>query len=216
MAFATLWGAGCQTAQRGRGSGRPRGAAAVQALVGVAEYHKLEFERADPADPANRDSVDLSTMPAIGAAGSYSLGGTRVLDFGIDGSLLFSWDADRTSYASTSGNAVIVLDRRLFFADVGVGAYVSALLADTARIYAAAGPNLVFGDAVYRDELVTRGSSAFGYGGYVRSGIEFRLADRSFFGLGVRWVGSELDFGGPIGDVDMEGWQGFITYTIGF
>ena len=37
-----------------------------------------------------------------------------------------------------------------------------------------------------------------------------------FLGVGVRFVATELNFGGTIGDVDVEGWQGRLTYTVSF
>ena len=49
-----------------RSHGRPAGAASAQALLGASEFHKLEFERADPADPTNTVEADLSTMPTLG------------------------------------------------------------------------------------------------------------------------------------------------------
>ena len=50
------------------------GKTAVQALIGAADFHKLEFERSDPAVPGDTVKADLSTMPAIGIAGQYAIG----------------------------------------------------------------------------------------------------------------------------------------------
>ncbi len=74
----------------------------------------------------------------------------------------------------------------------------------------------MWGDADYEDEIIRHSESAFGVGVYGRAGAEIRLVDRSFLGLGVRWVATELDFDQPIGDLDVEGWQGFLTFTVGF
>ena len=32
----------------------------------------------------------------------------------------------------------------------------------------------------------------------------------------LRWVATELDFDGVIGEIDVEGFQEFLTYTVGF
>jgi hypothetical protein len=208
---------GCQstTMQRSSDSARDHGATAVQALIGVAEFSDFEFERSDPNDPASTATADLSTMPALGAAGQYALGGRNV-EFGLDGGVLFSWNSDSEVVAVGGGNAVIVSDRKLLLVDVFLGGYASALLGDRVRLYGAVGPSLMWGDAEYRDEVESDSGSAFGVGYYVRGGAEYRLANRSFLGLGVRWVDTTLDFGGQIGDVDAEGIQAFLTFTQGF
>jgi opacity protein-like surface antigen len=200
-------------------SQRPRrnraGKTAVQALIGATDYHKLEFEHSDPAVPADTAEADLSTMPALGIAGQYAIGGERI-EIGLDGGLLFSWDNDDARFISTGSGTVVLIDRGLLVADLFFGPYLSTILADRVRLYAAAGASLMYGDADYRDEIISDSESAFGVGVYGRAGAEIRLVDRSFLGLGVRWVSTELDFGQPIGDVDVEGWQGFLTYTVGF
>ncbi len=85
--FVVLLLSACQTMQRrGQESGRPQGAVSVQALVGLADYNDLEFQRADPANSSNLGSVDLATMPAIGAAGQYKVAGGNAVEVGIDGS----------------------------------------------------------------------------------------------------------------------------------
>jgi hypothetical protein len=58
--------------------------------------------------------------------------------------------------------------------------------------------------------------TAFGAGGYVRGGIDFMLSTNSAIGLGVRAIKTKLDFEDVIGDVDVDGVQGMLTYTIRF
>ena len=191
------------------------GETAVQALVGAAEYLKLEFERSDPAVPTDTGKADLSTMPAIGIAGQYAIAGKRV-EVGLDGGLLYSWDSDSAQFISTGSGTVVLIDRSLQVVEGFFGPYVSTILADQVRLYAAAGASFMYGDADYSDEILSDSETAFGVGIYGRAGVEYRLVDRSLLGLGVRWVATELDFGAPIGNVDVEGWQGFLTYTVGF
>jgi hypothetical protein len=47
-------------------------------------------------------------------------------------------------------------------------------------------------------------------------GLEVRITNQSFIGLGVRWVDTEIDFGGGIGDLDYEAVQVALTMTSGF
>lgn len=190
-------------------------ASAVQALIGAARYRDLEFRRVDSGNPSNFAEADLSTMPALGLAGHYDLAGDDT-QFGLDGSVIVSWDDDRGVGTLSGGSGpVTVLDRSLLLVDLSMGLYGSTILRDSVRLYAAAGPSLVYGEADYEDELTADSDTTVGFGGYARTGIEFRLRNRSFLGLGARWTSSELDFGDPVGDVDIEGWQFFITYTMG-
>ena len=117
-------------------------------------------------------------------------------------------------------------ERDSFFplVDASLGAFASTELGPT-RLYAGAGPLLLFGslDSDEEETLsdgtvieVDERDSAFGVGGYLRGGLEFRLPDGAFMGIGVRAMSSSLDFGSDLGDVDVRGIQAFISYTVGF
>lgn len=54
------------------------------------------------------------------------------------------------------------------------------------------------------------------YGGvYARTGIELKLGDGYWMGLGVRAFSSRLDFDSAADKTDVEGAQFLITYTFG-
>lgn len=217
LVLASLACSSCQSTavQRRRGDARQHGTTAIQALIGAAEFRNLDHQREDPSDPGSTVSADLTTMPVIGFAGQYALGGKRV-EFGLDGGLLYSWKSDSQYVSTGTGTGVLLIDRSMKVADLFFGGYASAILGDSFRLYGGVGPSMMWGDADYRDETGGDSGSAFGVGYYVRGGAEFRLADRSFLGFGARWVDTRLDFGGQIGTVDAEGIQGFLTFTQGF
>jgi hypothetical protein len=119
-------------------------------------------------------------------------------------------------FSTGSGTAILVIDRSLILTDLFFGAGASTILGNRVRLYGGVGPNVVIGWADYEDELRSDSDTDFGFGGYARGGVELRLPDRNFLGVGVRWVANEIDFELPIGEVDVEGWQVFLTYTTGF
>lgn len=189
---------------------------AVQAIFGAAEFHDLEVERVDPSDPTRVAAADLSTMPVLGIAGQEPLAG-HDLEVGLDGGLLVSWESDGATVRSAgSGTVIVAVDVDLVVLDVFFGVYASTILGDQLRLYAAAGPSVMWGTADYRDEIGEDQGSGFGFGGYVRGGAEYRLADRSFLGVGARGVINEIDVGGSLGEADLDGWQVFLTFTQGF
>lgn len=55
---------------------------------------------------------------------------------------------------------------------------------------------------------------AFGY--YGRAGIEFNVGNNSQMGVGVRYLGAEMDFDDTIGSVAVDGLQVLLTYSAWF
>ena len=190
----------------------------MQGLIGVSFFDEMEFTRADPMDPTNTVTSDVSTMPTLGFAGHYRLfGSPRGFEGGLDGSLLFSWMRDSSSVTAVGGGgAVIKISTKMVIVDIGFGLYGSQMLGESFRIYAGAGPLVQFGDGKFEDELTTTSESGFGVGLYARVGVEYEIKPREFLGIGVRGTNSEIDFGGSVGDIDTDALQVFVTYTMGF
>ena len=200
------------------GSRRSSDPTAVQGLIGVSFFDEMEFARADPMDPTNTVTSDVSTMPTLGFAGHYRLfGSPRSFEGGLDGSLLFSWMRDSSSVTAVGGGgAVIKISINMFITDIGFGMYGSQMLGESFRLYAGAGPLVQFGNGNFDDELTDTSESGFGVGWYARVGFEYELKPREFLGIGVRGTNSEIDFGGSVGDIDTDALQVFVTYTMGF
>ena len=55
--------------------------------------------------------------------------------------------------------------------------------------------------------------SDFAVGFYGRAGIDFRIGNDQFLGLGVRYMAAEMDFDKTIGKLDLEGPQIVLAYT---
>jgi hypothetical protein len=189
-------------------------ATSVQALIGAALYDDLSFERSDPGDPDNSAVVDLSQTPLLGLAGQYRLTGDQSFEAGFDGALIFSWwDARSETLATGGGTAVIVISREILFTDLSFGGFVATVLGDWLRVYAGAGPLMLFANGEFGDENGSESESGFGLGGYVRAGAELRIDENSFLGFGGRAVWSEVDFGGTAEDLDADSIQLMLTFT---
>jgi len=107
-----------------------------------------------------------------------------------------------------------------------VFAYLATRLGDWGRIYAGAGPVLMYGVMDMDNEDIDTNAGtvteyddrdyALGLGVYARAGIEFTLNYRNTIGLGVRGVKADLDFNDTVGEVDIQGVQAMLTYGFRF
>jgi len=195
----------------------------VQAVIGAVKFDEdeLTFERT--GSDGSTASSDLSTMPVLGVIGQMPLWGNYVT-CGIEAGALVSWWADNTKTAGSNGRVVVRMDSRLVLFDLFTGALINVPLGDQARAYIAGGPLLMIADykedsseesdtlTSYRDENDSDNS----IGVYGRAGVEFLINDEGLMGIGVRAMSVDLSFGNTVGDVELDGVQGFITYTVGW
>lgn len=203
-----------------------RGFAYFQGLLGAADFDEDQLTFTEPSlgqqDPDATN--DLSTMPYLGFAGQYPLYG-REHQIGIDASLLIGWHSDDTSIVAGNGQARVEIDSDLWLVDLAIGLYAQTMLGDRWRLYAAAGPMMLFGeyshDTTEEDPTVTptvktknsSSDSAFGVGGYAKLGMEYRLSFDAFMGIAVRGIATNLEFDQAIDNDDLKGLQGFVTFT---
>ena len=61
----------------------------------------------------------------------------------------------------------------------------------------------------------TTNGDGFGVGWYARTGFEFSAATNTMIGIGARWTDTEIDLGGTLGDLSLQGVQAFVTVTHG-
>jgi hypothetical protein len=186
------------------------GQAAFQGYLGAAF---VEVSREGSAFDLQDDDA---TMPVIGGGAQWKLAGDK-LDFGFESLLSFAWGGDLAGSVSTGGGAAFAVDVDVLVFDFLGGPFVGAFLGDRARIYAAAGPVLRWG--VYDQDgptaLTSGDGSGFGVGYYARTGIEFGVARSTMIGVGALWSDVELDLSGGLGDLDVDGFQAFVTVTQG-
>ena len=195
----------------------------VQAVIGAVKFDsdELTFERT--GSDGTTASSDLSTMPVLGVIGQMPLWGNNVT-CGIEAGALVSWWSDNTRTAGSNGRVVIRMDSRLVLFDIHAGALLNVPLGDQAGAYIAGGPLLMIAEykedsSEESDTLTARRDdtdSDTSIGVYSRAGIEVLVSAGGLMGIGVRAVSADLSFGDTVGDVELDGIQGFITYTQGW
>jgi len=180
----------------------------MQGFIGVTEYSKVE---SDGTSGIDGDKGDLDSFPLIGGGAQWKLGGDRV-DLGIEGFFGLSGEADAAAFVVGGGGAVVAVDVDLLLVDIYGGPFASVFLGERWRLYGSAGPLLEFAD--YEQSGSGGGSeSAFGYGLYARSGLEFYIPHFGYLGFGARWSNSEVDLGGDFGDLEIDGLQLMVTVS---
>ena len=172
----------------------------VQGLFGISAF-----------DEELAPSTDSEDLPAIGFAAQHPLRRGE-LEIGYEVGCLVGWEVEDRIFADALGVATV--DDELLWGDLFLGAF-AALHAGRARLYVGAGPqlSLAYFERSGDRELDARGA---GLGLYARTGIEVRIADDIWLGLGARGLTTELDFDQDIPDVDPSALQGFVTFTAQF
>ncbi len=198
---------------------------AVQALIGASHFDSLILDVPHSLDSSVTAGTEYTWMPLIGIAGQLPFRQTDTYAAGLEGSVIAGWRSKSVTVIGNNGTLSVYVDNSLLLLDLSMGLFLSTELGSAARVYIGAGPLLMFGinDNDTR-EVATDGStrernhessSAFGAGLYGRGGIEFRLADRSLMGVGVRAFSTRMDFDNVDDETSVRGIQFMITYTVG-
>jgi hypothetical protein len=197
----------------------------AQGFIGATKIDEdeLVFKDIPGIDTAE---ADLPTMFTVGAAAQELIWGEpEMLQAGFEYGMLVSFAADDRDVAgsSRSGTLFVNVDNSLLLADLFLGVTLRKDFLSGPSLYAGAGPLLMFG-RVSADFEEHESEHRLGYdsdeseegvgaGGYVRAGLEFRLSDGGTMGIAVRGFTSTIDFGDTLGDVDLQGVQGLISYS---
>jgi opacity protein-like surface antigen len=203
----------------------------VQAFLGVMELKNQTGEiQGGDGEPVD---IDFANMPTIGIEVETPHGeADSGLEYGINAGGGVSWRGDNTRFAGTIGGAgsvvVFRIDNSFTLAEVHLGGYLRAHLGEAADFYLGAGPTIMYGhhkaedgETEEDDPVISNGTividtdsaSDITIGFYARAGIEFDLGNQSQWGLGVRYLGGELDFSDTVGKIDIEGAQLLLTYS---
>lgn len=195
-----------------------------QLMVGVAEYDDLTFQATNPTYPGTVAETEIDSMPFMGIAAQAPMVGEEV-QFGLEGGFTMGAWGDRDKTYVSNNVLAVDLDSYLYLADLYGGAFAAVDLSDKVRLYAGAGPLLMYG--YYEYEIKRPGSSAtndkisddeaaLGLGLYTRAGVDFRIGKFTQLGFTARAIKADLDFGGDIDDVDVDGVQLMLTWGVWF
>jgi hypothetical protein len=159
------------------------------------------------------------------------------LEYGINAGIGVSWKGDDTEFAGKvddeGGTAFFRIDNEMLLVEGHIGPYLRGHLGPSVDFYLGAGPALIYAshdvDDDNDDEVATPvissngtviltddSSSDFIIGYYARAGFEYDLGSGKQWGIGVRYLGGELDFNDTVGEFDLEGVQVLLTYSAWF
>jgi opacity protein-like surface antigen len=200
----------------------------MQVFLGVAE---LDDQTATWQDEAGETvDVNFDSLPVGGIELEYVFG-RGFVHWGLNPGGSVAWKEDNTKVAGrlteqNGGTFLVSFDNSLLLTELHLGAYVRGRLNERVTTYAAAGPMVMYGslDVDNDDASASQAdddsgnndssSSDVNIGYYGRAGIDFALDDKQQLGLGVRYLSSDLDFDKTIGNVDIEGPQYVLTFTV--
>jgi hypothetical protein len=175
-----------------------------------------EFERTGgDVDDVTGEGGTVDQYPVIGGGFQHKMGGSAV-DLGVEALLSLGGRANGGAFIVGPGGGLIAVSLDLFVVDIYGGPFISLPLGDKARVYGAVGPLVQFASYHQSPTNVSGGESGngFGIGAYARTGVEFEMASGSLIGLGVRWYDSQVDLSNRLGDLDIEGVEAMITFSV--
>jgi hypothetical protein len=203
----------------------------VQVFLGMMNLNdqtgELQNDVGEPVD------IDFSDLPTLGIEVETPYGKRDTgLEYGINAGGGVSWKGDNTKFAGKvdgdGGTVFFRIDNGLTIIEGHIGGYLRGHLGKAVDVYLGAGPAIIFGSHDVEDEeaeelpiatpngtviLTTKDSSDIILGYYARAGVEFDLGEGKQWGLGVRYLGGEMDFDDTVGEFDLEGVQVLLTYS---
>ncbi len=208
----------------------------AQVYIGVTmldeQTGELQNDTGEPVD------IDFSDLLAIGfEIETPYRNKDSGLEYGINAGFGVSWKGDDTKFAgkvdSEGGTVVFRIDNEMLLVEAHIGPYLRGHLGTSTDFYLGAGPALIYGEHNVDDDdvaevepapvvqngtiiLTDDSSSDIIIGYYARAGIEFDLGAGKQWGLGVRYLGGEMDFDDTVGEFDLKGLQILLTYSAWF
>ena len=183
-------------------------------------YHIVYGQLVLDTDDLDYEDDDYS-VNLVGYDAQQSRGGDT-LKYGLEGGAFLSWESNVRSIVVTGGgsgaNVRVSADISALLIDIFLGGYLSVEPSPWVRIYAGAGPLILWGQRetdtlTADDETVESDSeSGFGVGIYGRAGFDVISQENIGLTIGVRFTQTSLSFEDPVGKVDVEGWE----YYAGF
>ncbi len=191
------------------------GQAVLQGYIGAARLDEIRRTGGN-LPPIDGSSDSLSQYPIIGGGAQWKLAGRRI-DFGIEGMFNIAWRSGGTAFAAGGGGLTVAVKVDLWMVDFYGGPFLSIPLGRKARAYGAVGPMMTFAtyDQNAQASVNSGYSTGFGTGVYGRFGFEFETWKGTFVGFGARYQDNTIDLS-SLGDLDVQGWQYFVSVTEGF
>jgi hypothetical protein len=178
------------------------------------------FSADDTDEELAGDSFDLTL---VGAAAQKTLLPDLPVDLGFETGTLLSWKNDKRSAQISSGPSGgtirIEIENQMLLVDYFFGGYAGFRPNRWLRLFAGAGPLLVYGYQAIEPEPYNGVSpeqtyeSKLAIGAYARCGAEIVFTDRCMLGAGVRAITSGLEFKESAGGIRYAGVQYFLSFS---
>jgi len=179
-------------------------------MVGHAFYGKMNIE--NNTDVGGGDFQ----LNIFGADGQKSLGGDT-FKYGWETGLLFSIDSDTRTWAASGGGGggtvAVAVDVNSIMIDYSLGGYLAIEPNDHFRLYAGAGPLLIWAkrdtepEDSAQDYITSSSESDIGAGVYARMGLDIFFTKQFGIFAGGRITQTTVSFEDDTGKVDIEGYQ---------
>jgi len=176
------------------------------------------MELDEDAPDLDEKNYDLTFFGAAAQKPFYK----DLLEYGFEtgANLSMKNDTNVLSYTagSSGGKIKVEIDNTWFLFDYFGGGYVAANIAKRLRLYAGAGPMLIYGSWEHEPDendgdFDDNTESHLSAGIYGRSGFEIAIIERMSFGAGIRAIATNLQFDDSFGDIKVEGTQFFFNVS---
>lgn len=198
--------------------GLEAGQVIIQGILGAAKFEDIDRSGGDNPDLPGT-ATGLSQMPLIGGNWQIVMGGDRI-DYGVEAGGSFGFRSDGGAVRVGGGGAAIAVKIDMFLLDFYGGPFASIALGEKIRVYGAVGPLMQFVNYQQKSDQdgfnFNNTGTGFGLGWYSRLGAEIAISRSMMVGVGARWIDSNVNLSGALGDIDVRGTQMFLTFSTGF
>lgn len=200
----------------------------LQALIGAMVADEDEYAGFDSNDePVEADEVFGTFL--VGGGMVQLADGPSTFEYGLETGAFFGWkDIDTDYKGSSNGGLVVKVSSDFYMFEVLLGGFTGWNVTDNFRVYASAGPSVVWGrmgggddsEEVASQDIIDEDGNSIDWGKsdsdismglYGRLGMEYRFGKSLVLGFSARYLDTELDFESSTGKVDLKGTEWFLT-----
>jgi hypothetical protein len=200
----------------------------LQALIGAMVADEDEYQGFDSnGEPIKSDEVFGTFL--VGGGMVQLADGPSTVEFGLETGAFFAWKEIDTDYkCSSNGGLVVKVSSDFYMFEILMGGFTGWNVTNKFRVYASAGPSVVWGrmgggddsDEVGSQDIIDEDGNSIDWGKsesdismglYGRLGMEYRFGRSMVLGFSARYLDTELDFDSTTGKVDLKGTQWFLT-----
>lgn len=189
-------------------------------LIGHVHFGKMVIQNDDPT--VDGGDYEINT---IGLDVQKTLH-PGALIYGYETGAMVSLDSTvrrfRASSGSEGGRVAVAVDIDSILVDYYFGGYLGIEPVRWFRLYAGAGPLIIWGSRETKTEATATepansdSESGLGVGLYGRAGVDILFTETFGINAGVRVTETTLSFEDAVGDVDLEGWQYYAGFAFRF